>query len=75
MKLLCRCRLGLHKMKWDEYAYSSSDPYDPPEPGWLCVGCDKPYPDVEPLRWRLADWFYGETRLGRWLGNRGGELD
>ena len=58
-----RCALGLHRggyvMVYDEY--------NGPEPVWLCDNCNGEYPDVAPLMWRIADWFWSTRWAERYL--------
>lgn len=53
------------------HAYITYNYMEPDEPGYICRDCEKVYPDAEPLWWRFKDWFFGETRLGRWWEERG----
>ena len=61
------CRLRLHRMVWDSHAYPGDYYMEPDEPGYICIWCEKTYPDAEPVMWRFWGWFYSETRLGEWI--------
>jgi hypothetical protein len=52
------CELNLHRVVWSDYAYpGSSDPPEPPEPGWCCEYCCEVRLPYRAIFWYRPVWF------------------